>query len=116
VPLDGVGLQAHLTPEWRPTGPELRRIMHRYAALGLRVDISELDVAIGPGAEQLEVQGRIYRTVAAACRHEPACRRFTTWGFTDASTWLGTDRRPLPFDTAGRPKSAWRAIESVMKG
>ena len=116
VPVDGIGVQAHLTPQWRPTGPELRRIMRRYADLGLRVDISELDVAIGPGPAELTQQAQIYRTVAASCHRESACRRFTTWGFTDASTWLGSDRRPLPFDATGKPKPAWRAIESVMGG
>jgi hypothetical protein len=36
VPLDAVGLQAHLTPQWRPTGHELRAIMRRFAGLGLQ--------------------------------------------------------------------------------
>jgi endo-1,4-beta-xylanase len=110
VPLDGIGLQAHLTPEWRPTGRELRAIMERYAGLGLDVDISEMDVPVGPGEAALVEQARIYRTVAAGCRRLPQCGRFTTWGFTDASTWLGTAQRPLPFSSTGVPKPAWRAI------
>jgi GH35 family endo-1,4-beta-xylanase len=35
----------------------------------------------------------------------------TTWGFTDASTWLGTDRRPLPFAVDGTAKPAWAALQ-----
>jgi endo-1,4-beta-xylanase len=110
VPLDGIGLQAHLTPGWRPTADELRTIMRRYAELGLQVDISEMDVAVGHEGGALGEQARIYRTAAAACRWLPACGRFTTWGFTDSSTWLGSERRPLPFSAAGHPKPAWRAI------
>jgi endo-1,4-beta-xylanase len=110
VPLDGIGLQAHLTPQWRPTAPELRRVMRGYARLGLRVDISEMDVAIGPGDSALAEQAAIYRMVAAACRRLPECGRFTTWGFTDASTWLGSWQRPLPFSAAGEAKPAWAAI------
>jgi len=114
APLDAIGLQAHLTPRWRPTASELRTIMRRYAGLGLEVDISELDVPVGHAGGALAEQARIYRTVAAACRLLPACGRFTTWGFTDASTWLGSDRRPLPFSAAGEPKPAWRAIAAEL--
>ena len=110
VPLDGIGLQAHLSTGWQPTGAQLRTVMRRYASLGLRVDISEMDVAIGPGAAALGRQARIYRTAAAACRSLTACTRFTTWGFTDASSWLGSVQRPLPFDARGVAKPAWRAI------
>jgi endo-1,4-beta-xylanase len=110
VPLDGIGLQAHLTPRWRPTGQGLNATMRRYANLGLQVDISELDVPVGREAGALAEQARIYRMVAASCRRLPVCGRFTTWGFTDASTWLGSARRPLPFSAAGNPKPAWRAI------
>jgi endo-1,4-beta-xylanase len=110
LPLDGVGLQTHLTGSWRHSRAELRRTMHRYAALGLAVDISEMDVAIGPGRAALARQARVYRTVASACRDLGACERFTTWGFTDASTWLGGSARPLPFSATGAAKPAWRAI------
>jgi endo-1,4-beta-xylanase len=114
VPLDGIGLQAHLTPQWRPTGRQLRRVMRRYAGLGLRVDISEMDVAIGPGDAALAEQARIYRMVARACRVLPECGRFATWGFTDASTWLGTAQRPLPFSETGAAKPAWTAIAAEL--
>jgi endo-1,4-beta-xylanase len=116
APLDGVGLQTHLTTDWRPTPEELRRTMRRYARLGLAVDVSEMDVAAGGGGRRaLAEQARIYRTVAAACRDLASCSRFTTWGFTDASTWLGTEERPLPFTVAGAPKPAWRAIAAELR-
>jgi endo-1,4-beta-xylanase len=114
VPLHGVGLQSHLSPSWRPSARELEETMRRFADLGLGVDISELDVEIGPGKAALAGQAEIYRTVAVACRNLAACERFTTWGFTDASTWLGTARRPLPFAADGSPKPAWRAIAAEL--
>ncbi|MBN1529332.1 MAG: endo-1,4-beta-xylanase [Thermoleophilaceae bacterium] len=115
VPLDGLGLQTHLTTSFNPGRAELRATMRRYAALGLAVDVSEMDVAAAPGRRDALEQARIYRRVAAACRDLPACGRFTTWGFTDASTWLGTAQRPLPFSAAGEPKPAWRAIRSALR-
>ena len=116
APIDGVGLQTHLTVSSSPTRADLRSTMRRYAALGLAVDISEMDVVSGVGARAEREQARVYREVAAACRALPACGRFTTWGFTDASTWLGTDQRPLPFTAGGAPKPAWRAIRSSLEG
>jgi endo-1,4-beta-xylanase len=114
APLDGVGLQTHFTTTWRPSDAALRRTMRRYARLGLAVDVSEMDVAAGTERRELSDQARIYRMVASACRDLPACGRFTTWGFTDASTWLGTAERPLPFTVAGAPKPAWRAIAAEL--
>jgi endo-1,4-beta-xylanase len=115
VPVDGIGLQSHLTSSFHPGRAELRSTMRRYAALGLTVDVSEMDVATGPGRRAALQQARIYGRVAAACRDLPACGRFTTWGFTDASTWLGTAKRPLPFNAAGEPKPAWRAIRAALE-
>lgn len=115
VPVDGIGLQSHLTSSFHPGRAELRSTMRRYAALGLTVDVSEMDVATRPGRQAALQQARIYRRVAAACRDLSACSRFTTWGFTDASTWLGTAKRPLPFTAAGDPKPAWRAIRDAMR-
>ena len=116
APIDGIGLQSHLTLGSMPTAAQLRSTMRRFAALGLAVDISELDIPAGRGRRAQAAQARAYREVASACRDLPACGRFTTWGFTDASTWLGTGERPLPFTARGAAKPAWRAIESALNG
>jgi endo-1,4-beta-xylanase len=110
APLDAVGLQSHLRSTWAPSRAELEDTMRRYAQLGVGVDVTELDVEIGPGPGELRRQAEIYRRVAGACLALPACSRLTTWGFTDASTWLGGEARPLPFDAGGRPKPAWGAL------
>ena len=116
APIDGVGLQSHLTLGSAPPAHQLRRTMRRYAALGLAVDVSEMDVPTGRGRRAEAAQARVYQEVATACRELPACGRFATWGFTDASTWLGTGERPLPFTAHGAAKPAWRAIESALNG
>lgn len=112
APLDAVGLQSHLTSAWAPAPADLAATMRRYARLGVGVEVSELDVEIGAGAGELRRQAAVYGSVAAACRAQPACARLTTWGFTDASTWLGSHTRPLPFTAAGEPKPAWRALRA----
>lgn len=119
VPVDGVGLQMHFTATWFPTQAEMAATMQRYAGLGLGVQVTELDVAASgfPGTrdEQLDAQAQVYGAAARACRDTPACTSVTTWGFSDASTWLGSSEFPLPFDAAGQAKPAWTALTSTLR-
>ncbi len=113
VPLNGIGFQAHVRLDSHPSTQELTKIMRRFTRLGLRVEVTELDVPLGGGApldQQLAAQAQVYAQIAAACQQVAACGGITTWGFTDASTWLGTDQRPLPFDADYKPKPAFFAL------
>ena len=90
VPVDGVGLQYHLTDRM-PTRAQVEEAIRRLGDLGVDVHISELDVPVwylGSTLERkLARQAEVYRAVAAACNAQPACFRITTWGFTDRYTW-----------------------------
>ncbi len=119
VPLDGVGMQYHLS-ENHPTQAQLEEGIRRLGELGLDVHISELDVPIWYlGAptipERLALQPEIYRRVAAACQAQPACFRITTWGFTDRLTYRCCNAKPLPFDEEYRPKPAWAVLQEVLR-
>jgi endo-1,4-beta-xylanase len=113
VPLNGIGFQAHVKLDWHPSANELTKVMRRFTRLGLRVEVTELDVPLG-GSEPLDrllaAQARVYAQIGSACRRVAACDRITTWGFTDASTWLGTDERPLPFTADYTPKPAFFSL------
>jgi GH35 family endo-1,4-beta-xylanase len=119
VPLDGVGLQYHLS-ENQPTQAQMEEGIRRIGELGLEVHISELDVPIwflGPATipERLALQPEIYRRVANACQAQPACFRITTWGFTDRLTYRCCNAKPLPFDEEYRPKPAWAVLQEVLR-
>ena len=119
VPLDGVGMQYHLS-ENHPTQAQLEEGIRRLGELGLEVHISELDVPIwylGPPTipERLALQPEIYRRVASACQAQPACFRITTWGFTDRLTYRCCNAKPLPFDEEYRPKPAWAVLQEVLR-
>lgn len=118
VPLDGVGLQMHVQTIAHPTQRDLASNMARFASLGLEVGITEMDVATSasPGTvgQKLRRQARVYRAAAQACQEQPACKGFTTWGFTDRSTWLGSEERPLIFDTSYRRKPAYYALMEAL--
>ncbi|HKO94962.1 MAG TPA: endo-1,4-beta-xylanase, partial [Polyangiaceae bacterium] len=114
VPVDGVGIQGHLDARFAPSVEALVQNFDRFGALGLSVNISELDVQVarvgGNRARRLAVQKQVYQRVAAACVQSAACSGITTWGFTDAHSWIdstfGADD-PLLFDEQYQKKPAY---------
>jgi len=117
VPLDGVGLQYHtnLTGPWDEQ--TIETTMRRLAALGVEVEITEMDVGSTPldgsPAQRATRQAQVYGDAARACNAVDACTRFTTWGFTDRFSWLGPAQLALPFDAQYRPKPAADAIRAA---
>lgn len=123
VPIDAVGLQMHVSATGYPSSADIAANMRRLAELGLKVNISEMDVRIrgvgGSDAARLERQRQVYREIVAVCVAEPACDAVTFWGFTDAHSWVddffGPDD-PLLFDEQYRPKPAFFGVEDAFLG
>ena len=117
VPLDGVGLQYHTHVQGFVDEATMRDTMQRLAALGVQVQITEMDVGTsildGTTAQRLQRQAIAYGDAARACNAVTACTRFTTWGFTDRFSWLGPGEMALPFDMQYRPKPAFEAVRSA---
>ncbi len=117
VPIDGVGLQMHISAAAPPDASSVAANMSRLASLGLRVNISEMDVRLrdvpGTQAAKLDVQKGVYHSIVGVCVAEPACDAVTFWGFTDAHTWIdatfGADD-PLLFDEQYAPKPAFYGV------
>lgn len=130
VPVDGVGLQTHgmfgLAP---PNFPESTRSFRRYldalGNLGVKVEITELDVAlplIGDVPDPLAEQAKVYRRVVDACAFARQCVGVTTWNIRDTDTWLDTfpftsgsaPNLPLLLDGEGNPKPAYQAVKQSL--
>jgi endo-1,4-beta-xylanase len=115
--IDGVGFQAHFNAGWYASEADLSANLARFAAAGLDVGITELDVSMassgGTAEDKLRLEASIYAGVAAACRAQPACRRLTVWGVTDKYGWLGPEAMPLPFDASYAPKPAMAALRAA---
>ncbi|HTW58513.1 MAG TPA: endo-1,4-beta-xylanase [Terriglobales bacterium] len=120
VPIDGVGLQMHISRldlDTRPIAANIKRL----TALGLQVHITELDVSLPIDAngqashDDLLRQAEVYRAVVRACLENKGCTAIQTWGFTDKYSWIGshshgTRGAALLFDRAYRPKPAYDAV------
>lgn len=89
VPLTGVGFQMHADTVV-PTAQQLKAQIARYAAIGVEIAITELDVKlpIPVTAAALADQARVYRDALDACRAAANCHTFVTWGFTDKYSWI----------------------------
>jgi endo-1,4-beta-xylanase len=90
VPLDGVGLQMHVTLERAPQVEALSSNIQRLGKLGLDVQITEMDVRIPvpPSEADLAAQAAVYRNVAQSCLANSNCKALLTWGVSDAHSWI----------------------------
>ncbi len=120
VPLDGVGLQYHTHIQGFYDERTLRETMQRFAALGVEVQVTEMDVGTslldGTIEQRLARQAAAYGAAARACNAVAACTRFTTWGFSDSQSWLGQGEMALPFDLQYKPKPAFEAVRAAFAG
>ena len=139
VPLDGVGMQAHLDlSKGALSADVLGRFLKEIADLGLFIVISELDVKEHDYILPVEQRdGRVadetkrYLDIALA---QPAVRGLTTWGLSDRHSWLQVTQedlarypnawkdgstpgvnRGLPFDYSLKPKPMYRAIADSVR-
>jgi endo-1,4-beta-xylanase len=120
VPIDGVGLQLHISRLDFDADPLAKNIA-RLSALGVQVHITELDVSLPLDAtrairsDDLQHQADIYRNVLHACLQNPGCTAVQTWGFTDKYSWIGSHSHgarggALLFDKSYKPKPAYAAV------
>jgi GH35 family endo-1,4-beta-xylanase/enterochelin esterase-like enzyme len=134
VPIHGVGTQGHWSMAHIPYAA-LDKAIADYAALGLKVSISELDVTIrgasggqfgrGPGGgrrgevsppspQELKAQADGYaRLFAIFLKHKDVVERVTFWGLSDRRTWR-FGQHPLLFDSNNQRKSAYAAIVDAL--
>jgi len=133
VPIHGFGMQAH----WNIYGPsidDIRAAIERYASLGLKLQLTELDISVyahddrrtdltEPTAEMLKLQKERYEDIfKLLIEYRDVISGVTFWGAADDYTWLdnfpvrGRKNWPLLFDTRQQPKnSCWRVANLVQK-
>ncbi|ORX43312.1 glycoside hydrolase [Anaeromyces robustus] len=97
VPIDGVGLQMHISCNYYPNYDQLYELISQYEEIGVEVHITEIDVSM-KSCSTLEDQKKLYMDVFKACFDHSNCKVFTVWGAYDSESWVGAENVPLIFD------------------
>lgn len=134
VPVNAVGLQAHWSI-YEPAQKELIATIKRFSSLGLKVQITELDMSIYPWEKNTrslrsgesdtytpeleQKQADQYAMVFKIFRQfKDVITGVTFWNISDKHTWLdhypvaGRKNYPLLFDQDLKPKKAyWKVVD-----
>jgi GH35 family endo-1,4-beta-xylanase len=110
VPIDGVALQMHIT-EVAPVPGVITDMVRFYKALGLQVEIAEMDVHTLNKTLETQIYGAVIKEAL-----EAGITDISFWGFTDkhAYTWV-PGAKPLMFDENYKPKGAFYATHSALE-
>lgn len=127
VPIHGIGMQGH----WNIAAPsveQIREAIEKYASLGVKLHITELDVSVFPWNDKrtelkepeegmMEKQAKAYEAYFSLLReYRDVIQTVTFWGAADDYTWLddfpvrGRKNWPFVFDTKHQPKEAFWKI------
>ena len=122
VPIDGIGFQMHI--DLRTNNPttldSIKQNFHRFAALGLDIQITEMDVSLSDNTpESLAKEADLYRAIVDICTSERRCTAIQTWGFTDKHSWISQFNRSrgwaLLFDDQYKAKPAYTSILEALE-
>ncbi|WP_443743023.1 endo-1,4-beta-xylanase [Streptomyces rhizosphaericus] len=105
VPIDCVGFQAHFGTGGPPAS--FQTTLANFAALGVDVQITELDIAQAPTAA--------YANTVKACMSVSRCTGITVWGIRDSDSWRAGEN-PLLFDRGGNKKPAYQSVLTALGG
>jgi endo-1,4-beta-xylanase len=118
APIDVVGFQTHVDP--KPIAG-FERQLRRVAALGVDVELTEVDVRLpaNPSQADLDAQAVAYRRIVRACAAVARCTAITFWGLDDGDSWVpeffpGTGSALL-LDADLKPKPAYRAVRLSLR-
>jgi len=132
VPINGVGIQAHWSI-YEPTPGDLEETIKEFSSLGLKVQVTELDISIYPWEKNMRAlrpgesgvytpelekkQEAQYAAVFKIFRkYRNVITGVTFWNISDRHTWLdnypvaGRKNYPLLFDQNLLPKKAYWSV------
>ena len=134
IPIHGIGLQGHWAIN-EPSAEELDNTLRKFAGLGLKIQITELDISVynkehnsrekkqedsmtdfTPDKENKQI-AMYQRCFTAFKKYKKSISGITFWNISDRSSWLdnfpvrGRKDYPLLFDMNLQPKKAfWEVV------
>jgi endo-1,4-beta-xylanase len=104
VPIDCVGFQSHMNTQ-SPYPSNYRTTLSSFAALGVDVQITELDIQ--------NATPSWYAGVVNDCLAVARCNGITVWGIRDSDSWRAS-QTPLLFDGSGNKKPAYDSVLTAL--
>ena len=121
--IDGMGMQSHLTMDM-PELDEYETALHMYGALGLEVQLTELDIHNADASDgSMEALADRYKRlfeiiVNAKDQGKSNITSVTFWNLQDEHSWLTNFRRetshPLLFEGKSQAKNAYYSVLSTV--
>ena len=114
LPIDGCGLQCHLTTGLLDT-LKLENNIKRYEPLGLNCIITELDIALAnpSDSDALRVQAKEYGAITRVFLRNDNCPTMMLWGISDNHSWR--ENKPLLYDASCQPKQAYYYVHAQLR-
>ncbi|MDE7098881.1 MAG: endo-1,4-beta-xylanase [Ruminococcus sp.] len=115
--IDGIGMQSHLDARQSldasfPSVNVYNKALDKYSALGLDIQITELDATIpeNSGEQYFDVQADYYKGIIDAIyAHKDNISALIVWGINDDGSWRAK-QSPLLFDSEYKAKPAFYSI------
>jgi len=122
TPIDGIGFQFHYLAQSAPTADAIAANFARFAALGLKIQITEADMHVPvqnglASAADLQVQARAFRDMVNGCLRTPSCNAVEIEGIYDGQAWVEDPTRwgaPVLYDVHMQPKPAYYAVQAAL--
>jgi|GEM_PF-745604 len=108
IPIDCVGIQGHFN-SGTAYNPNFRTTLSSFAALGVDVAITELDV------ENADSRLDWWTGIVNDCLAVSRCIGITVWGVRDPDSWRAS-QNPLLFNGSGQKKAAYTAVLNALNG
>jgi endo-1,4-beta-xylanase len=112
VPIQGVGIQGHLSTDY-PFPNDMLLNLRRFAALGVDTAVTEADVrhTLPSTPAKVNAQAQGFSLMLQSCLLVRSCISYTLWGFTDKYNWVPYtfpgQGEATPFDVNFKPKPAY---------
>lgn len=126
--VDGIGTQMHIS--LNTTTSSIDAMFVKLAATGLKIRVSELDIALNTAksssftatSAMYAQQATLYHYVVASYKTNiPKAQQYgiTVWGVADSDSWINTATNPdfpLLFDASYAKKAAYTSVIQALKG
>jgi arabinoxylan arabinofuranohydrolase len=120
--LDGMGMQSHIDASYNNAWGctvEYLKAMDEYLALGVDVQVTELDISVDNGKYSYTQQADKYEAIFKhameynAGNHGNKVSLVQIWGPNDANSWLKAGSNALLYDSNNQPKEAYKRLMNM---